>query len=141
MLGLVGGASHHFQPMACYPDREHDAVWFFTKKDTDLVGDTGAGHESMFVLQSKDQEFQACVGGRLVPDYDRARLEMYWSPTISAWYPEGKDDPQLTMMKLHASDARVWVSKRGPIQFGWEIAKANATHTIPDIGGKADLSF
>ncbi len=139
MLALVGGAAHHFQPMACYADVDHGAIWFFTKNGTDLVRDTGSGHEAMFILQSKDQEFQACIDGYLVQDYDRARLELYWSSTISAWFPEGKDDPELTMLKLQAGDARVWASKRGPLKFGFEVAKANATHTEPNITTKADI--
>jgi len=141
MLGLVGGEAHHFQPMACYADPEQGAIWFFTKKSSDLVRDTGAGHTAMFVLQAKDQEFQACVEGRLVEEYERDRLEKYWSSTIDAWFPEGKDDPQLTMLKLEMDDARVWASKRGPLKFSYEIAKANATRTEPDVSVKADLTF
>jgi general stress protein 26 len=141
MLGLVGGEPHHMQPMAAFGDKADDAIWFFTKKDTDLVRQTGAGHDAMVCIMAKDMEFQACIHGQLQEDIDRAKLEQFWSPYVSAWYPDGKDDPELTMVRLDPKDARVWVSKRGPISYPLQIAKANATHTVPDVSGKTDISL
>ncbi len=141
MLGLIGGEPHHMQPMAAFGDKAGDAIWFFTKLDTDLVQQTGSGHQAMVCIMAKDMEFQACIHGTLVQDTDRAKLEAYWSPFVSAWYPEGKDDPSLTMMRLDPDNARVWVSNKGPITYPLEIAKANATHKLPDIGGKQDLKL
>ena len=141
MLGLVGGEPHHMQPMAAFGDKAGDSIWFFTKKDTDLVQQAGAGHTAMVCVMAKDMEFQACIHGEIIEDTDRAKLEEYWSPFVSAWYPEGKDDPSLTMMRLDPKDARVWVSTRGPITYPLEIAKANAAHRLPDVGGKQDVKM
>ena len=141
MLGLVGGEPHHMQPMAAFGDKEGDAIWFFTKRTTDLVHDTGASHDAMVCLMAKDTEFQACIHGVLVPDHDAEKIDRYWSPFVSAWYPDGKTDPDLTLMKLDPKDARVWVANRGPLTYPLQIAKANATHTLPDIGGKADVTM
>ena len=141
MLGLVGGEPHHMQPMAVFGDKTGDALWFFTKTDTDLVHQTGSRHDAMVCLMAKDMEFQACIHGDLVPDTDRVKMDAFWSPFVSAWYPDGKDDPDLIMMRLDPKDARVWVSKRGPISYPLEIAKANATHSLPDVGGKADVQL
>ena len=68
-------------------------------------------------------------------------IDQYWSPFVAAWFPEGKDDPDLIMMKMDASDARIWASKRGPVNYMFQVAKANATHTLPDVGGKADVQL
>ncbi len=141
MLGLVGGEPHHMQPMAAFGDKAGDAIWFFTKRDTDLVKDTGASHDAMVCLMAKDTEFQACIHGVLVPDHDAEKIDRFWSPFVSAWYPDGKTDPDLTLMKLDPKDARVWVASRGPLTYPLQIAKANATHTLPDIGGKADVTM
>ena len=141
MLGLVGGEPHHMQPMAAFGDKAGDAIWFFTKKDTDLVTQTGAAHDAMVCIMAKDMEFQACIHGALTPDTDLAKRDAYWSPFVSAWYPDGKDDPDLIMMRLDPSDARVWVSKKGPFRYPLEIAKANASHSLPDVGGKADVKL
>jgi general stress protein 26 len=95
----------------------------------------------MVCIMAKDMEFQACIHGMLTPDTDLAKRDAYWSPFVSAWYPDGKDDPDLIMMRLDPNDARVWVSKKGPFRYPLEIAKANATHSLPDVGGKADVKL
>ncbi len=144
MLGVIkGGADQkHFNPMACYPEPETGKIWFFTKKNTDLVKDSGPqGAMAMFLVVSKDQEFQACIGGQLREQFDRGELEKFWNPHIAAWYPDGKDDPELTMLCFDASDADVWISKAGPIRYAYETAKANATHSVPDVGGKTNVQL
>jgi general stress protein 26 len=141
MLGVVGSPTQHFQPMTAFAEPETGEIWFFTRKDTDLARSVTDGADAMFVVQSKDQELQACIGGRLEQRQDRDRIEKYWNAVVAAWYPNGKDDPQLTMLRLDARDAQVWLSEAGPVKFAWEIAKANATHTQPDIGGRANLDL
>jgi general stress protein 26 len=49
MLGLTGEPAQHFQPMTAFSDAdERDGVWFFARKDNDLVGQVGQGHAAMF---------------------------------------------------------------------------------------------
>ena len=36
----------------------------------------------------------------------KAKIDEYWSPFVSAWFPDGKDDANLTMLKLDLKDAR-----------------------------------
>lgn len=136
MLGVIRPENqHHFNPMACYPEEETGRIWFFTKKGTDLVRDSGpAGQKAMFIVTS-GQDFQACVGGTLREQYDRGELERFWNANVAAWYPDGKDDPDLTMLCFEPTDADVWIQKGGPIRYNYEVVKANATNTVPDVGG------
>lgn len=141
-LGVVGGpVQHHFNPMACYPDKDTGQIWFFTKKGTDLVNDAGAsGAHAMFTVAS-GHDFQACIGGQLREQYDRAVLEKYWNAHINAWYPDGKDDPDLTMLVLQPHDADVWITRGGPIRYAFEVAKANATGSVPSDTDKTNVQL
>lgn len=140
MLGLIGGEPHHMQPMAGYGDPETGVIWFYTKTSTDLYKQTGESHDANVCIMAKDMEFQASIHGKLSPSHDQSKIDEYWSSYVSAWYPQGKDDPELTLMRLDAADSRVWVSKGG-LGYPLAIAKANRTHTIPDVGGKADVDL
>jgi general stress protein 26 len=139
MLGVVGGAAHHLQPMTAFVEPADNRLWFFTRNDTELVDEVGAGHKAMFVFQQRD--LRACIGGRLTVSPDRARVDRYWNAVVAAWYPKGKDDPHLTLLRLDCDDAQVWISQAGPMRFAWEIAKANATGHTPDLGGRAEVRF
>ena len=138
MLGVVGGEPRHFQPMTPFTDKDSRSIWFFTRGDTELVGQAGEG-KAMFIIQAA--HLQACIGGELVQDHDRARIDQYWNAVVAAWYPGGKDDPQLVLLRLDCDDAQMWVSDAGPIRFAFEIARANLTGRMPQVGDKASLDL
>jgi general stress protein 26 len=141
MLGLAGGPPRHMQPMTAFADKAEGALWFFCKRSNDLVKESAAGHSAMFCVMSKDQEFQACLGGELTEDRDREKIGRFWNAVAAAWFPDGKDDPELTLLKFTPADALVWASRSGPLRFAWEIAKANATHQEPDVGVAAHIDL
>ena len=142
MLGLVGRSpAQHFQPMTAFCEPDNGQIWFFSRNDTDLARAVAEGADAMFVVQAKDQGFQACVGGRLAQQVDHARIEQFWGPIVAAWYPEGKDDPRLTLLRFDLSDAQVWLSETNPLAFGFQIAKANITGREPDVGESRPVSF
>jgi general stress protein 26 len=139
MLGLSGDPPRHMQPMTAFCDEGGGPIWFYTRNDTDLARETGAGHAAMFCLMSKDHEFIACIAGRLALDHDRERIDRFWNPVAGAWFPEGKDDPALTMLRFDPEDAQVWLSRANPVRFGFEVAKANLTRSPPDVGSREHL--
>lgn len=141
MLG-IDQPGYHAQPMTAFRDEETGTIWFFTLDSTDLARDAAIpGQQAMFTYGSKDQEVWACIHGGLSVSRDREKIDRYWNPVVAAWYPDGKDDPRLTLLRFDADDGQVWVSKAGPIRFGLEIAKANLTKTRPDVGGTAKVEL
>ena len=122
MLGLTDGRSH-LQPMTAFCDRERGAIWFFTRKSADLARLTGSGHYAMFCIMAKDQEFQASIGGELAPDHDQAKIRAFWNPIVSAWFPEGRSDPDLTLLRLVPKDAQVWLLRDGPRRYAFQAPR------------------
>jgi general stress protein 26 len=141
MLGLTGEPARHFQPMTAFAEPESGQIWFFTRSSTDVARDAQDRHDAMYVVQATDNDFQACIGGHLEVRRDRARIEKYWNPMVAAWFPDGKDDPSLTLLCLDCSDAQLWISQGGALKYLFETAKANLTHTTPDVGGRANLDL
>jgi general stress protein 26 len=141
MLGLAGGPPRHMQPMTAFTDEHDGTIWFYLRKDNDLLKQAGDGHAAMACLMSKDHGFIACIGGDLAPHYDRDRIDRFWNPIASAWFPDGKDDPNLTLLRFDPTDAQVWVSQSNPVSFGFALAKAKLTKTVPDVGTATHLNL
>lgn len=139
MLSLVGRNDHHAQPMTAFVERDGGELWFFTRADTAMARAIAEGVPGLFTFLHK--ELQASVSGELNLLHDEARIAKYWNAVVAAWYPQGKDDPRLTMMRLACREAEVWISQVGPVQFAWEIAMANARKHEPHLGGHANLRF
>lgn len=143
--GLLGldRPGYHQQPMTAFRDGETGTIWFFSRDDTDLARDVATGGQSsMFCYASKDQKIWACIHGQLsVQGRDRAIIDKHWNPVLSAWYPEGKGDPHLVVLRFDGQDGRIWVNDGGLAKFAYEIAKANMTHSTPDAGGVTDVNL
>jgi general stress protein 26 len=125
--------------MTAFVEAEGDTLWFFTRNDTDLVRQVAAGADAAFIFL--DRKLQACVDGRLTLAHDPARIDRFWNAHVAAWYPDGKDDPALTLLRLDVTEAAVWITEGGLLKYALEVAKANAGGGTPDVGERRDLHF
>jgi general stress protein 26 len=140
MLMLHEPSIHHAQPMTAFVERDARTIWFFTRTDTDLAQDLShGGGAGMFTYQGG--KLQACIAGNMRLTQDRERMNRYWNAVVAAWYPDGKDDPRLTLIEFDCQDAEVWINEAGPVKFFLEIAKANATGKTPDVGDQAHINL
>lgn len=138
MLGLDKPGANN-QPMTAFRDEETAAIWFFTRTDVEMVRDVGEGQDAVFTYGSKDQQVWASLRGRLSVQRDIAVIERHWNPIVAAWYPEGMEDPHLTLLRFDGVEGRIWVSQTGALGFFYQVAKANLTKTTPDAGGVAEV--
>ena len=141
MLGVRSGRPRHFAPMTPFRDAGTRRIWFVTRKDNEIAQAAGSPAEALFIVCARDGKFQASIAGELTQDFDRERLDRLWNPVVAAWYPNGKDDPNLTMMRFDCTDAEVWHGEAGLLRFAFEIAKGNLTGAMPDVGEKTELGL
>jgi len=132
---MLGSPDHdkHMQPMSPQVDVEAGVIYFYSDSTSEL-GSTILARPSSVHLCHIDGDYQACVKGMLMPHNDRAIIDKFWSPAVEAWYPGGKTDPKMLMLKFEPHDAAVWASDKSMIGFMFEIAKANLTGKTPDVG-------
>lgn len=92
-------------PMTAQLDKDaNHAIWFFTYKDNRFAR-MGPANVS---FASKDHKIFARFHGNLVEETSRERLEKQWDNTVEAWFPEGKSDPKLLMIRMDLGDATIW---------------------------------
>ncbi len=139
MLGLSG--AHDLQPMTAFTEQDDSVIWFFTRNDTDLAREVAAHGDGRLVFNSPDDKLFADVTGELAIDHDAARIDRYWNPVVAAWYPDGKDDPHLTLLRFAPQRGQIWASKQGLARFAFEITRANVTKTEPRLGGTSKVDF
>jgi general stress protein 26 len=108
MLGLDGVEDGHARPMTAQIEGEHGPIWFFTSKDNALVGLLGRGDRAIGTFASKGHDLFATVHGSLSVDNRREVIDRLWNRFVAAWF-EGKDDPKLTLLRLDAESAEIWL--------------------------------
>lgn len=62
----------------------------------------------MAQFAAKDHYLFACINGTLVPEADEAVIDRYWSKQVEAWYPGGRQDPNLLMLRFDLGTAEIW---------------------------------
>jgi general stress protein 26 len=95
----------HSEPLTAQLDKDQvDTIWFFIGRDNRLAG----GGRAMAQFVSKGHDYFACLSGTVTVDNDRAMIDKLWSRQVAAWFPGGKDDPNLTLIRFDIDDAELW---------------------------------
>jgi general stress protein 26 len=51
----------------------------------------------------------ATLHGSLKIDNNRAVIDRLWNRYVAAWYERGKEDPNLTLLRLDTERAEIWL--------------------------------
>ncbi|MEP7044204.1 MAG: pyridoxamine 5'-phosphate oxidase family protein [Dokdonella sp.] len=109
MLGINGVEDGHARPMTAQVEGEKGPIWFFTSKENRLVALLGQHDRATAAFSSKGHDVFASIQGTLRVDNDRATIDRLWNRWVAAWFEGGKDDPKLTLLRLDAESAEVWI--------------------------------
>jgi general stress protein 26 len=117
MLGIEG--SGFTRPMTAQVD-EDGRIYFFAARSEELVKGLAHSVKAFATYASKGHDFFASMKGELVVDNDRETIDRLWSPMISAWYEQGKDDPDLVLLRFDTDRADIWEAGAGSaIKAAW----------------------
>lgn len=83
-------------------------LWFATAADSPKVAEIRANPQVNVAYASPSQNTYVSVAGRARIVDDRARIDALWSPSMSLFFPGGKDDPDLRLIHVAADSAEYW---------------------------------
>ncbi|MEO0032724.1 MAG: hypothetical protein RIS94_2482 [Pseudomonadota bacterium] len=97
-------------PMTAQLDRQaNSAIWFFTSRSNRFA----AMGPSTAIFVSKGHDVFARFHGTLVEETSRAVLDKHWNNFVEAWFPGGKDAPDLLLLRMELGDASIWAGEVG----------------------------
>ena len=141
------GRIFHARPMIAQnlkdsQDEFDGTLWFFTGADSRKAQEIAHNPRALLTYADNGKQAYVSVSGQAYLERDRAILDEYWNEANKAWFPEGKDDPNLILIRFEAEDAEFWHGP-GPVILGLAYLKTLVTGGQPDIGqaGKANLQM
>jgi len=108
MMTTVGtDGALHSRPMATQ-EKEFDGVlWFMTRQDSGKVNEIR--HDAQVNLTYADgKETFVSISGHAAVSRDRKKIDDLWNPLYKAWFPGGKDDPEITVLRVDVEEAEYW---------------------------------
>ncbi|WP_442928146.1 pyridoxamine 5'-phosphate oxidase family protein [Microbacterium sp. No. 7] len=85
-----------------------------------------AARPSVGVALSTNDAWVSLAGDAEVVD-DLERLREYWSPAVEAWFPDGPEDPNVTLLKIDAASGEYWSSPGGAVASIISLVKSKVT--------------
>lgn len=83
-------------------------LWFITSADSGKVVDVARNDQVNLAYARPSDNIYVSVSGRAQLVRDRAHLEQLWSDHMEAYFPKGKDDPDIALLKVEVDSAEYW---------------------------------
>jgi general stress protein 26 len=116
-------------------------LWFFADARGRAVKEIGSGAPVQLVLQSDDKNSYMHLLGRASLSSDRAKIEELFSVFMKTWFPEGKNDKNLRLVRFDADGGSFWDSPGGMVQVLGAFVKTLVTGKEGKGGEMGDLAL
>jgi general stress protein 26 len=127
------------RPMSTREVDEEGNIWFFSRldshKNADILEDNRV---ELHYASPKDSHFLS-VSGRAKILKDREKSDELWTVFAKTWFQEGKDDPELSLIKITPEYAHYWDTKHGRMVSLLKIAASVVTGKTMDDGIQGDI--
>ncbi len=110
MLTTMDGGHLRSRPMSTQEMDENGELWFFTSDKTHKVDEIEKDDRVNAAYSKPNDNVYVSVSGRGAIVKDREKIEELWNPILKAWFPDGLDDPHLTLLKVSVEEAEYWDS-------------------------------
>lgn len=99
------------RPMTTLDVDAEGNFWFLSMKSSHKNHDIESDPEVQLFYANTDQSEFLSVFGYAEEVHDRGKLEELWNPIARNWFNEGKDDPEISIIKVNVADAYYWDTK------------------------------
>lgn len=126
------------RPMVIADADADGTIWFLTQHESGKIGEVLADDHVAVTMQSSSSYLS--LSGQAEPVDDPGKIEELWNESWKTWFPEGKDDPTLCLLRVHGHRGEYWDnSGAGGIEYLYEAAKAYLSGTRPDVDDDPDI--
>jgi general stress protein 26 len=120
------------RPMALLKVEESGDIWFISSHSSAKVDEIEA-HAQVNVALQKERAFLS-LSGRASISRDRAKIDELWTEECKVYFPKGKEDPDIALIKVSPSEGEYWDNEGlNGLKFLLESVKAYITGTTPTV--------
>jgi general stress protein 26 len=134
MLTTRHGEELRSRPMVLVQDDYDGTLWFYTDLESEKVFELENDNDvCVSFADPDDQTYVSLTGvGRAIQDKDL--VDKYWNSFVSAWFPEGKNSPNVGMLEIKVQKGEHWNSDSSKMVKSIKTAIAKVKGEQPDLG-------
>jgi general stress protein 26 len=96
------------RPMSTQDVDDDGNLWFFSDKNSDKNKEIEKDSRVQLFYSDPGKSSYLVVNGEAEIIIDSEKVEELWSPLVKAWFKEGKDDPNISIVKVSSKSAYYW---------------------------------
>ncbi len=127
------------RPMSTQDVDDKGALWFLSPKSSgknlEILQDSRV---QLFYFNKSSSEYLSIYGEAEITT-DKEKIKQYWTTMAKAWFTEGEDDPEISVIKVTPQDAYYWDTKHNKMVATLKIAAAVITGNTMDDGVEGTL--
>jgi general stress protein 26 len=121
----------HGRPMSLAEIEGDSDVWFATQIESPKVNEIKRDAHVAVTLQDGHGRYVS-LSGQAEMVRDSATIDKLWTEAWKVWFPEGKSDPSLCLIKVRAARGEFWdMGGTNKVRYLFEAARAYVTGTEP----------
>lgn len=132
----------HSRPMSSNGDIDPNGdLWFFTNASSHKVSEVEESPTVNVSFADPDNQRYVSVSGVAHLVRDRQKIDELWRPEFKMWFPQGKDDPEVALLKVSLEKGEYWDSPSSTIGYALSFVSSLVTGKQPEFGEnrKVDL--
>jgi general stress protein 26 len=123
---MAGGTGLRSRPMYTQDIPFDGTLWFLTSANSAVVSEIQSEPEVHLSYGHPGKQTYVSVNGRATVSSDPGRIAELWKPAYKVWFPRGKDDPTIRILRIDVSRAEFWDSDSAPVR-AFQFARALVT--------------
>ena len=129
------------RPMSTQEVEEDGTLWFMSNKESEKNMELQRDGRIHLMYADPAKSHYLTVTGYAEIVQDRNKIEQLWNPIAKAWFENGKDDPHISLIKIHPEEGHYWDTKNGKLISLIKIATAALTGHGMDGGIEGDIKL
>lgn len=123
------------RPMSVVDIDDDGSLWFISSQKSNKNFEIKHDDEVQLIFAKNADAHFLSVFGKAIIYKDKAHIDDVWTPVAKAWFEEGKDDPDVTVIKVEPIDAYYWDTKYGKMISMIKWAYGAVTGDMDNDGG------
>ena len=122
------------RPMGISEINEDGSMWFFSNENSCKSNEIEAHPQVNINISDSKKQVYVSISGKASIHKDKEKMKELMNPMVKAWFPDGIDDPTISLIKVQMEKAAYWTNDNNKLTQLFELGKAWATGKQADIG-------
>lgn len=98
----------HSRPMYTFALKDDGVIWLFISKDSKKLEEIKVNPNVLLNYSNPQHDLYITINGKAEISEDTSKIEELWSDRFKLWFPYGKSDPNLCLLKIEPQEAEYW---------------------------------